>query len=197
MLLLNKIRLISFSLIACFAINSLPCYASSIPTNINVDNSDEGAYFEPEKPQEGSLDSTTYKLSDLNQKVEIKAYSITVPSKWKVKTDGIETEFYIGDKKVGEVARYGYLTYGNHYELLYEKHLQGFSTDVLMVKLARSLPAAANDDTITEELHFYLPLTSSNEKLNFGTKEVYDIKFFTGFVQEDTALEIIKTFRYK
>jgi hypothetical protein len=143
------------------------------------------------------LSNTFSKEGNLNQNVVTKTYSLQVPSKWKVKTDGIQAEFFIGDKKVGEVARYGYLSYGNHYEVLYEKHLQGFSTDVLMVKLARSLPAAANDDTITEELHFYLPSIISTEKLKYGYKEVYDISFFTEFVQEDTALEIIKTFKYK
>ncbi len=148
--------------------------------------------------QTGNIPSnTSFMEGNLTQKVNTKLYSIKVPSKWKVKTDGIEAEFYINDKKVGDVARYGYLTYGNHYEVLDEKHLQGFSTDVLMVKLARSLPAAANDDTITEELHFYLPTIISSEKLKYGYKEVYDISFFTEFVQEDTALEIVKTFKYK
>jgi len=109
--------------------------------------------------------------------------------------DSIETDFYIGKQIVGGVAKYGILTCGNHYELLYEKHLQGFSTDVLMVKLARSLPAAANDDTITEELHFYFPDKITDKKLSFSSKNVYDIGFLTKYVQEDTALEIIKTFR--
>ena len=141
--------------------------------------------------------NTFYNEGNLIQKVDTKSYSLNVPSKWTAKSDGIEAEFFIGDKKVGEVARYGYLTYGNHYDLLYEKHLQGFPTDILMVKLARSLPAAAYDDTITEELHFYLPAIISTEKLIFGSKDVYDISFFTEFVQEDTALEIIKTLNIK
>ncbi len=135
-------------------------------------------------------------LTDLNQKVNTKSYSLKVPSKWNVKTDGVDTEFFIGDNKVGEVARFGYLVFGNHYEILEEKHLTHFSTDIFMVKLARSKPAAAKDDTITEELHFYLPSISSTGKLTFGSKDVYDIRFFTEFVRDDTALEIIKTFKY-
>lgn len=45
-----KIRLFLFSLIACFAINSLPCYAYSPSTETH------DAYFEPERPKEESIE---------------------------------------------------------------------------------------------------------------------------------------------
>lgn len=44
-----------FSLIACFVINSLPCYANSVPTTINTHQEDK-IYYEPKKSAEKSLE---------------------------------------------------------------------------------------------------------------------------------------------
>ncbi len=154
--------------------------------------------FDPERSITSlkTTDGAAPAHSILSQSIRTALYSVSIPSEWKSRkfSYGYDVDFYKDDKRIGWLCRLGYLVFGNHYEILEEKHLGGFPTDVLMVRLAREKPAAENDNAITEELHFYLPYKAGDRKLGIFSEDVYDIVFLTSHVDEYTALEIVKSF---
>lgn len=128
----------------------------------------------------------------LSQKITTESYSMFVPKTWKVKKFPNGTTvltFYINDVKVGWLFKLGYIAYGNEYEILETRQLEGYKYEVQVTLLMREKPAAANDPTLTKEIHFYINDTKSTE--------VYDIAFYLDYVEESTAKEILKTFEIK
>lgn len=142
-------------------------------------------------------ESIAVKQKSLSQTIQMKSYTVSIPMEWRIEKVPIssnEIRFYKGNNEIGRLWELGYLIFGNHYEILEERHLNGLPTDVLMVKLARERPAAADDDIITKELHFYFPDQPGKSIAPF-CEGVFDLMFLAGSVDEQTALEVAKSFR--
>ena len=125
------------------------------------------------------------------QTIETESYIVKVPSNWVVKKypDGVTfLDFYMNGRKTGWLWKLGYIAYGNQYEVVEEKYLQD-DKSILMVKLLRYSPAAANDPTVREEIHFYINDTESSH--------VYDLAFYTDIINEELTHEISKSFKIK
>lgn len=144
-------------------------------------------------------ENITVKQNSLSQNIQMKFYTISVPKEWRVEVDSVsvnEIRFYKGNKEIGKLWGLSYLIFGTHYEILEERHLNGLSTDVLMVKLEREKLAAVVDDTATKELHFYFPDQPGKSIAPFS-EGVFDLMFLTDSVDEQTALAVAESFRLR
>lgn len=131
------------------------------------------------------------------QNIQTKSYTVSVPKEWRVEKDPVssnEIHFYKGNNEIGKLWGLAYLIYGNHYEILEERHLDGFPTDVLMMKLEREMSAASIDDAVTKELHFFFP-DRPGKRISPFSEGVFDLMFLADSVDVQTALEVVESFR--
>jgi hypothetical protein len=133
-------------------------------------------------------------------------YQMYLPKDWSVekiqvseewlsdKTHMNPVQFKESNKVIGELHTENYLPdkkpipfdMSNHSEVIEIKDLDGFFTDVMLINLEITQPAASNDDTVLKELHICFIIKDINQ--------VYDFSFNTADVSEQTALNIAKSF---
>lgn len=138
----------------------------------------------------------------INKNIQNDLYQVSVPNEWNeeiIIANGRPTHqlyFKKGQKEIGGIQILGYYPdepishiHPNHSSIIFSKKLDGFFTETLLTKLETTPPAASGDNTVTEMIHIYFLLKDENI--------AYDIWFNSHDVDEQTVLEIAKSFQLK
>jgi beta-lactamase regulating signal transducer with metallopeptidase domain len=138
---------------------------------------------------------TSSHFSEGMRKIRTSDYEITVPSSWVSRQNGSAPLTFL--EKGREIGWIDILNYdssqpisqlqGNHAETLRTKKLGGLKYPAEEVIIRRTPPAAASDQSFTDELHIYI--------LQDGSRIAYDISFDSSRIKEGTALQIAESFR--
>ena len=133
-------------------------------------------------------------------------YQISFPKDWSIEKIPVSPEYLSGkkdmntiqfkkaDKVIGNMWTQNYLpdkkpipfAMSNHSETTEIKYLDGFFTDVMLIRLEITPPAASGDTTVTRELHIAFIIKDINQ--------VYDLFFNSADVSDQTALSIARSF---
>ena len=144
----------------------------------------------PSSPGSALLSGSTKELA----KISTTDYEISAPSYWGCKQTGTSSLIFSeNNQEIGWVGEADYdpsqpisQLAGNHAETLSSKKLTGLRYPAEETVIRRTQPAAANDSSYKDELHFYL--------LPDGSRIAYDLKFDSTKVKEETALRVAGSF---
>lgn len=131
----------------------------------------------------------------LEQNIHTDHYLISVPQDWTVEyLLGYSLSFKKDNKIIGGLDILGYYPdqpisqlEPNHSEVIESKKLEGFFTEVLEEKLKITPPAASGIINVTEQLHIFFIIKNR--------KRAYDLYFNTTDIEEQTFLNIAKSFK--
>jgi hypothetical protein len=132
-----------------------------------------------------------------NQFVETDKFTIEAPDNWKVnKQADSSLIFQSNSNDIGgvNIITYDptqplYQLYPNHSELVSSEKIDGLASEAYKVILKLSQPAASQNQSTKNEVHFYFLLKDKNES--------YDLFFDKDKVDDNTALAIAKSLRVK
>ncbi|MGE4484117.1 MAG: hypothetical protein AB7C97_03265 [Oscillospiraceae bacterium] len=120
-------------------------------------------------------------------------YSFSLPKGWSAEGDGYYLLFSLSGDSVGSLVIRNYDSdcpisqfQDNHRETLSSGNISGFDYPAAKAVIRATQPAAANDDTYVDELHIYIMLSD--------LACAFDICFDSAKVDEQTAMEIAKSF---
>lgn len=131
------------------------------------------------------------------KKINTEAFSFSLPVDWEVlEKDGGMLEFKENSIQIGGLNIVGYdpkqpasQLQPNHSEVLKEKELSDYFTNVVQFHLELTPAAASTDSHSTHEYHYNIII--DEEKI------AYNFYFLTEKISEAAALEIIRTFKLK
>lgn len=131
------------------------------------------------------------------KQIETELYTISVPDNFQVKhTIGNMLEFYINNKNIGGLNALNYYPDQpeyqldpNHSILVSTSKLKNMNYETLLKKYEISQPAASNDTTIKYQTHIFFIF--QDKKLS------YDLFFYTPDINDNTILDIGKSFKIK
>ncbi len=119
------------------------------------------------------------------KQINADSYSFSIPQEWEAdlkQMDGIH--FSINGKEIGILETWGYdpsgsisQFAGNHTEMIMTENLSGCHYPATIVLIRRTQPAAADNDSYSDELHIYLIPPNS--------KIAYDSCFYGSIVTEN------------
>lgn len=150
-----------------------------------------------------SIISTSIKLKESDQIIETDLYQVSVPKNWILEIRHGHSIYFKQTNKeldglevIGELQILGYYPdqpishlYPNHTETLDYQELSGFFTNTLLVKFRMTPPAASHEDWVKNLIYIYFLIKDENR--------AYTLWFNSDYVDEETALKIAKSFRYK
>ncbi|MHC1695907.1 MAG: hypothetical protein AB9835_11715 [Eubacteriales bacterium] len=126
--------------------------------------------------------------------VQISGYNLSLPRKWKaLETDGKALCFMSGGKEIGGLDVMSYYPgqplsqlVPNHSQIIESRRLNGYFTEAVFFRLINTPPAASGSTTEVEQLHLFFIMSQK--------QMAYDLYFYTMDVEEQTALDIAKSF---
>ncbi|WP_202079879.1 hypothetical protein [Caldalkalibacillus salinus] len=164
-----------------FVVISLLCFALSVSACSSTDQTSS----------ELSGSELTHDITNTEQ------YALSIPEQWVVAEEpGGVLRFKKDDEDIGGLNIVDYhpeqplsQLNPNHAEVTKENELSGYFTTVVQFDYKITPPAASGDQTVTQEVHYNFLVQEQNI--------AYQLYFNAEVVEEETALQIIHTFKLR